>query len=89
MSDGPRFPSPDEAKRKEAPKITPSEPRAPVVVSRAEPAPDSSPQKDVKLSPEEVRALLAVGDATRDKSKAQVVWKRGRVILTPQASPAS
>jgi len=83
MSDGPRFPSPDEAKRKDAPKITPSEPKAPIVVSRAEPAPDSMDKKDVKLSPEEVRALLAVGDATRDKTKAQVLWKRGRVILIP------
>jgi hypothetical protein len=83
MSDDPRFPSPDEAKRKEAPKITPPSPTAPVVVSRADPVPESTDKKDVKLSPEEVRALLAVSDATRDKTKAQVLWKRGRVILIP------
>ena len=56
----------------------------PTIVHRPEPPPDSdSPPKKPKLSPEEVRALLAVGDATRDKTKAQVLWKRGRVILIP------
>ena len=57
----------------------------PTIVHRPEPPPDSDPPQKPKpkLTPEEVRALLAVGDATRDKTKAQVLWKRGRVILIP------
>ena len=78
MADEPKFPSPDEAKRKnDEVKIVP--PTAPVVVQRAEPAPESKDAK-AKLSPEEVRALLAVSEVNRPRQ----AWKRrGRTIAIP------
>jgi len=84
MGDEPTFPSPDEAKRKSADvRITPSEPKAAILVNRAEPVPesktDAKPDK-AKLSPEEVRALLAVSEVNRPKD---VTWRRGRVIAVP------
>jgi hypothetical protein len=85
MADEPKFPSPDEAKRKSADvKITPSEPRAAVVVQRAEPVPESTDVKKkeaAKLTPDEVRALLAVSEVNRP---SRTTWKRrGRVIAVP------
>jgi hypothetical protein len=83
MGDEPRFPSPDEAKRKDGDvRISPSEPRAAIVVTRAEPVPESKETKAgaPKLSPDEVRALLAVNEVNRPK---QTLWRRGRKILVP------
>jgi len=84
MADEPKFPSPEEAKRKNADvRISPSEPRAAIVVTRAEPIPESKDTKKpgAKLSPEEVRALLAVNEVNRPKQAA--VWRRGRKVLIP------
>lgn len=82
MADDPSFPSPDAAKRKDV-RITPSEPKRAIVVQRAEPMPESKsakPGEKAKLSPDEVRALLAVSEANRPKS---ATWRRGRVIAVP------
>lgn len=83
MADEPKFPSPEEAKRKNPEvRISPSEPRAAIVVTRAEPVPESKDSKKpgAKLSPEEVRALLAVNEVNRPK---QTMWRRGRKVLIP------
>jgi hypothetical protein len=86
MADDPKFPSPEAAKRKNADvKIAPSEPRAAVVVHRAEPAPPSEPAKAAKapkMTPEEVRALLEVSGANRGRI-GSTLWRRGRVIMVP------
>lgn len=85
MADEPRFPSPDEAKRKNADaRVAPSEPRAAIVVRRAEPVPESVAKdakkgQAAKLTPEEVRALLAVSETNRPNK----LWRRGRVIMVP------
>lgn len=85
MSDDPSFPSPDAAKRTDV-RITPSEPKNAIVVQRAEPVPESVDANDAKkggapkLSPEEVRALLAVNEANRPKDTS---WRRGRRIAVP------
>jgi hypothetical protein len=90
MGDEPRFPSPDEAKKKPAstPSSVPTQPARPVIVRRAEPIVEeaSDPQKKapVKLSPDEVRALLAVDGANRP-SAAKKMWRRGRVAILPTA----
>jgi hypothetical protein len=81
MPDEPSFPSPDAAKRKNADaRVTPSEPKAAIVLTRAEPVPesDAKPGKP-KLSPEEVRALLAVSEVNRPKERL----RRGKVIALP------
>ena len=83
MADDPSFPSPDEAKRKHADvRITPSEPKAAILVQRAEPMPDSTEEKKgaPKLTPEEVRALLAVNEVNRPK---QAMIRRGKAIAVP------
>ena len=84
MGDEPRFPSAEEAKRKNADvKITRPEARgAAVVVQRAEPVPESSDAKKAapKLTPDEVRALLAVNEVNRPK---QAMLRRGKVIAVP------
>lgn len=83
MADEPKFPSADEAKRKNADvRITPSEPRAAIVVQRAEPVPDSVEPKPgkAKLTPEEVRALLAVSEVNRPK---EARLRRGKRIAVP------
>lgn len=83
MADEPTFPSPDEAKRKNAElKVTPSEPRAAIVVQRAEPLPESRPagEAKAKLTPDEVRALLAVSEVNRPK---EAMKRRGKVIAVP------
>lgn len=86
MADEPKFPSPEEAKRKnDDVRISPSEPRAAIVVTRAEPIPESA-QPDAKnkkaaakLSPEEVRALLAVSEVNRPNERL----KRGKRVVVP------
>ena len=83
MADEPKFPSPDDAKRKNADaRITPSEPKAALVVQRAEPVPDSVDAKPgkTKLTPEEVRALLAVSEVNRPK---EARLRRGKRIAVP------
>src|SRR5687767_11059007 len=81
MADEPIFPSPDEAKRKNAEvKVTPSEPRAAIVVQRAEPLPESKAPDKAKLTPDEVRALLAVNEVNRPK---EAMKRRGKVIAVP------
>lgn len=81
MGDEPRFPSPDEAKRKNLDaRITPSESKAAIVVQRAEPTPDSAKLERAKLSPDEVRALLAVSEVNRPR---RAMWRRGRTIAVP------
>lgn len=81
MADEPSFPSPDAAKRKNADvKVTPSEPRAAIVVQRAEPLPESRPPEKAKLTPDEVRALLAVNEVNRPK---EAMKRRGRTVLVP------
>lgn len=85
MGDEPKFPSPHEARRKnENVRITPSEARTKVVVQRAEAPPESHDARDgkkpaAKLTPEEVRALLAVSEENRPNK----LWKRGRTIVIP------
>lgn len=52
------------------------------IVKRAE-APESSPapaQLPVKLSAEEIRAMATMGG---DRSKAAVLWERGRIMIVP------
>jgi hypothetical protein len=84
MSDEPSFPSPYEAKHKSKEvRITPSEPKAAIVVQRAEPGPESSTDAKAgkpKLSPEEVRALLAVNEVNRPK---EAMKRRGKRIAVP------
>lgn len=83
MADEPKFPSPDDAKRKNADaRITPSEPKAAIVVQRAEPVRDSVDAKPgkTKLTPEEVRALLAVSEVNRPK---EARLRRGKRIAVP------
>jgi hypothetical protein len=83
MGDEPKFPSPDEAKRKNAELVTPSEPKAAIVVQRAEPVPESAAGAKPgtpKLTPEEVRALLAVGEVNRPK---EARLRRGKRIAVP------
>ena len=82
MGDDPSFPSPDEAKRKNADaRITPSEPKAAIVVQRADPVPESAAgNAKAKLTPEEVRALLAVNEVNRPKDAMK---RRGKVIAVP------
>jgi hypothetical protein len=80
MADDPSFPSPDDAKRKSAQaRITPSEPKAAVVVQRAEPMPESAKPDKAKLSSEEIRALLAVSEVNRPKERL----RRGKMIAVP------
>lgn len=81
MADEPSFPSPDEAKRRNSDAaIAPSEAKAPVVVRRAEPVPESTAGEKPKLTAEEVRALLAVNEVNRPK---QAMIRRGKVIALP------
>lgn len=82
MADDPSFPSPDAAKRKNADvRVTPSEPKAAIVVQRAEPLPESRKEDPrPKLTPEEMRALLAVNEVNRPK---QAMIRRGKVIAVP------
>lgn len=94
MADDPSFPDPSEAKRKPAESYRTSTPPAKddkepprVVVTRAEApkeeaAPAAGPKGALKLSPEEVAALLAV-DGTNRMTASKAVLKRGRVIALP------
>lgn len=84
MADEPTFPSPDEAKRRHADtRVTPTEPSRPkAMVQRPEPVPESKTgeAETPKLTPEEVRALLAVNEVNRPK---QAMIRRGKVIAVP------
>lgn len=81
MGDEPRFPAPDEAKPKTSAPIVATE-RSPVVVARPAPIADETPPAKPKLTPDEVRALLAVEGANRPTPAASA-WRRGRVIAIP------
>lgn len=81
MGDEPRFPAPEEAKPKERAPIVATEPRA-VVVARAEPVTDDPPGARPKLTPDEVRALLAVEGASRPTASG-AAWRRGRIVVIP------
>lgn len=82
MGDEPRFPGPEEAKPKPSAPIAIAE-KQPRVVARAEPlAEDASAKAAPKLSPDEVRALLAVHEANRP-TRGAAAWKRGRVVVIP------
>jgi hypothetical protein len=88
MADEPKFPSPEEAKAKRAaePSSVPTAPARPVIVRRAEPllhdAEVAAKKEPVKLTQEEVRALLAVTAANRP-STATTLWRRGRIAIIP------
>ena len=81
MGDEPRFPGPEEAKPKARTPIAPAE-RKPIVVARAEPMAEEQAPAKPKLSPDEVRALLAVHEASRP-TRGAAAWKRGRAIVIP------
>jgi hypothetical protein len=81
MADEPKFPTPDEAKRKnESERISVATPKP--LVTRPEPVPESVDAKPgkPKLSPEEVRALLAVSEVNRPK---EARLRRGKRIAVP------
>ncbi len=84
-----RFPSPDEARRSNVPSTTSADATQParaVVVRRAEPVvtDDEVPvaKEKPKLTPDEIRALLAVEGVNRPQGMG-AVWKRGRVVIIP------
>jgi hypothetical protein len=80
MSDGPHFPPPTrkEADPYRAVSTAPTETRAPVIATRAEP-PASEPEH-VKLTRDEVRALLAVQAARRPPWRSSL---RRSAVLFP------
>ncbi len=80
MGDEPRFPAPEEAKPKESAPIVATERKA-VVVSRAEPIAEEAGARP-KLTPDEVRALLAVEGANRPTASG-AAWRRGRIVVIP------
>lgn len=65
----------------------------PIIVKRPEPVDEDAPKPaakrgpggprgQAKLSPEEIRALLAVEGANRP-TKSKTLWRRGRVVVVP------
>jgi hypothetical protein len=89
VSEPPYFPPPREAKATEAPEAQPEEAFAvePRAVSRVEAppsdaAPQPEPAKKPKLSPDEIKALLAVDGVVRPSPFARAA-KRGGIVVIP------
>jgi hypothetical protein len=88
MADEPHFPAPErrEGDRAAEPRPRPAtEPEAPkpaVIVRRADPASDEpAPKAAPKLTPDEVRALLAVEGVKRSRWSRTAI--RGGIIIIP------
>lgn len=54
----------------------------PIIVKRPEPVDEEPASARAKLSPEEIRALLAVEGANRP-TKTRALIRRGRVVVVP------
>lgn len=86
MADAPRFPAPERregsSQKVAVPSAEPEGPSRPIV-HRPEPTSDDKPARpaDPKLTPDEVRALLAVERVTRSRWSRTAI--RGGIIVLP------